>query len=70
MVMRVAMAVAVAVAVAVVVVVVVVVRTLTGPSAGCQQPGCPRFPQQLEPVRIFRHLFASARRTFVGNGAS
>ena len=58
------------VAVVVVVAMAVVVRTLTGPSAGCQQPGCPRFPQQLDPVRTFRQLFASARRTFVGNGAS
>jgi hypothetical protein len=40
------------------------------PGATCQQPGCPSLPQQVERVRSFRQLLASARRTFVGNGAS
>jgi hypothetical protein len=55
---------------AVVVRVSVVVGTSRGPSAGCQQPGWPWFPQQPDRVRTFLQLFASARRTFVGNGAS
>ena len=48
----------------------VVVGTLTGPSAGCQQPGLTVVPQYPDRVRTFLKLFASATRTFVGSGAS
>ncbi len=41
-----------------------------GPSAGCQQPGWPKFPQHWDRERTFFKLFVSVSRTLVGNGAS